>query len=98
MQQKSPFIMLALSGSILMVMLFTVLGYTPNTTALQADIVGAEVSIVSQQNPTPLSRSNGSVRTPEEILRDIQDRVKNNKPDEAKKFYDELWTTRQLQK
>lgn len=98
MQQKSPFIMLALSGSILMVMLFTVLGYTPNTTALQADIVGAEVSIAPQQNPTPILRSNGSVRTPEEILRDIQDRVKNNKPDEAKKFYDELWTTRQLQK
>lgn len=98
MQQKSPFIMLALSGSILMVMLFTVLGYTPNTTALQADIVGAEVSIAPQATPTLTSQSSTSVRTPEAILRDIQDRVKNNKPDEAKKFYDELWAARQLQK
>lgn len=98
MQQKSPFIMLALSGSILMVMLFTVLGYTPNTTALQADIVGAEVSVAPQHNPTLVSQNTTSVRTPEEILRDIQDRVKKNKPDEAKKFYDELWAARQLQK
>ena len=98
MQQKSPFIMLALSGSILMVMLFTVLGYTPNTTALQADIVGAEVSVAPQYNPTLVTQNTTSVRTPEEILRDIQDRVKKNKPDEAKKFYDELWAARQLQK
>ncbi len=98
MQQKSPFIMLALSGSILMVMLFTVLGYTPNTTALQADIVGAEVSVAPEHNPVLVSQNSVSVRTPEAILRDIQDRVKNNKPDEAKKLYDELWATRQLQK
>ena len=51
MQQKSPFIMLALSGSILLVMLFTVLGFTPSTTALQADIVGAEVNINSLGTP-----------------------------------------------
>ena len=90
--------MLALSGSILMMMLFTVLGYTPNTTALQANIVGAEVTVVPNHTLVVSGDTPVSVRTTDEILRDIQDRVKKNKPDEAKKFYDELWAVRQLQK
>ena len=93
MQQKNTFLMLALSGSVLMMMLVSVLFSVPTPSGLQASItpkkVFAEVvKPITFPQPAPLP---APTRKPEEILRIIQEYVVGNDPDAAKKLYDELY-------
>jgi len=92
MQQKNIFLMLALSGSVLMMMLVSVLFFVPTPSSLSADIT---------RDPLPRNREydvsqipSPSPRDSEEILRTIQDYVRDNDPDTAKRLYNELYVQR----
>lgn len=91
MQQKSTFLMLALSGSVLMMMLVSVLFSVPTPSGLQANIspkkVFAEVALPVNLPEKPAVPA----REPAEILSIIQEYVRGNDPDAAKKLYDELY-------
>lgn len=45
MQQRNIFLMLALSGSVLMMMLVSVLFFVPTPTSLRADITRTDIAI-----------------------------------------------------
>lgn len=92
MQQKNIFLMLALSGSVLMMMLVSVLLFVPTPSGLRTDITAAPFggrSITLAQE----DRYYGG-REPDEILQTIQSYVANNDPDAAKRLYDELYSAR----
>lgn len=96
MQQKSTFLMLALSGSVLMMMLVSVLFSVQTPEGLQANITPKKVFAETlkpakfpQTVPAPVSRD------PEEVIRIIQEYVVGNDPDSAKKLYDELYALQQ---
>lgn len=93
MQQKSTFLMLALSGSVLMMMLVSVLFSVQTPEGLQANITPKKVFAETikpvkfpQTVPAPVSS-----RDPQEVIRIIQEYVVGNDPDSAKKLYDELY-------
>lgn len=93
MQQKNTFLMLALSGSVLMMMLVSVLFSVPTPAGLQASITPKKVfsevaKPINFPQPAPVP---ATTRKPEEILRIIQEYVVGNDPDAAKKLYDELY-------
>lgn len=93
MQQKNTFLMLALSGSVLMMMLVSVLFSVPTPSGLQASIVpkkvfAESVSTSAFSQNVPLENV---TRKPEDILRIIQEYVVGNDPDTAKKLYEELY-------
>lgn len=89
MQQKNIFLMLALSGSVLMVMLVSTLLFIPNAASLQANITSdITPNQVTIQVPEEKIYSG---REPDEILKTIQEYVKDNNADAAKKLYDELY-------
>lgn len=97
MQQKNTFLMLALSGSVLMMMLVSVLFSVPTPSGLQASITPKKVFAESVRTITfpqsvPMS---APTRKPEEILRIIQEYVVGNDSDTAKKLYDELYIAQQ---
>lgn len=93
MQQKNIFLMLALSGSMLMMMLVSVLFFVPSPSGLQANISSIPiVATISQAGDLSVEeRTYYTGREPDEILRTIQEYVANNDPDTAKKLYDELY-------
>ncbi|MBP6921470.1 hypothetical protein KBB89_02920 [Candidatus Gracilibacteria bacterium] len=80
--------MLALSGSVLMMMLVSALFSVPTPTGLQASMVPNKV-FAETFKPAPISSVTS--RKPEEILNIIQEYVAGNDPDAAKKLYDELY-------
>ena len=93
MQQKNTFLMLALSGSVLMMMLVSVLFSVPTPSGLQANIMPKQVfaeTITPVTFPETVAAPVSS-RDPEEVLRIIQEYVVGNDPDSAKKLYDELY-------
>jgi hypothetical protein len=98
MQQKNIFLMLALSGSMLMMMLVSVLFFVPTPLGLQANITSippvATISQVANTGTTEeVEDKYYTGREPDEILKTIQEYVKNNDPDTAKKLYDELYSS-----
>lgn len=100
MQQKNIFLMLALSGSVLMMMLVSVLFFVPTPTSLRADISRADIAVAEPravfQNLSKKVSENVyvSTRSEDEILKTIQSYVAGNDPDTAKKLYDELYTVK----
>ncbi len=93
MQQKNTFLMLALSGSVLMMMLVSVLFSVPTPSGLQANITPKQV-FAETIKPTKFPETASvpvSSRNPEEVIRIIQEYVVGNDPDSAKKLYDELY-------
>ena len=86
MQQKNIFLMLALSGSVLMMMLVSVLFFVPTPTSLRADISRADIAVAENVYV--------STRSEDEILKTIQSYVAGNDPDTAKKLYDELYVVK----
>ena len=100
MQQKNIFLMLALSGSVLMMMLVSVLFFVPTPTSLRADISRADIAVAEPravfQNFGKKVADNVFVptRSEDEILKTIQSYVVGNDPDQAKKLYDELYVVR----
>lgn len=97
MQSKNVFLLLALSGSVLMVMLVSTLLFIPSTSSLRSDITTHRwiVDVVGktpqQTQPQELPEDN---RDTAKILGTIQQYVVNNDPDAAKKLYEELYMTR----
>jgi hypothetical protein len=87
MQQKNTFLLLALSGSMLMVMMVSTLLFLPHTDSLQANITldAAPTEPARSFFDTPIFREK-----PEDIQRAIQQAIADNRPDEAKKLYEEL--------
>jgi hypothetical protein len=84
--------MLALSGSVLMMMLVSVLFSLPTPSGLQANISPKQVFAETIKPVIPESVSAPvASRDPEEVLRIIQEYVVGNDPDSAKKLYDELY-------
>lgn len=102
MQQKNIFLMLALSGSVLMMMLVSVLFFVPTPTSLRADISRADIAVAEPraafQNLSKKITENVFVptRSEDEILKTIQTYVVGNDPDTAKKLYDELYAVRNI--
>lgn len=93
MQQKNIFLLLALSGSVLMVMLVSTLLFIPNTASLQANITSDRTANqVTVQAPEEKIYTG---REPDEIIKTIQQYVQDNNPDAAKKLYDELYMAHQ---
>lgn len=92
MQQKSTFLMLALSGSVLMMMLVSVLFSVQTPEGLQANITPKKV-FAETIKPVkfPQTVSAPVSRDPQEVIRIIQEYVVGNDPDSAKKLYDELY-------
>lgn len=80
--------MLALSGSVLMMMLVSVLLFVPTPSGLQANITSIPLTPVSSQTEEKYYTG----RDPDEILKTIQEYVQSNDPDAAKKLYDELYS------
>lgn len=89
MQQKNIFLLLALSGSVLMMMLVSVLFFVPTPSYLQADMT-RELTVPTVKLEAPVDRFY-SGRETDEILQTIQEYVRDNDPDAAKKLYDELY-------
>ncbi len=89
MQQKNIFLLLALSGSVLMMMLVSVLFFVPTPSSLQANI-SRDFTAPTVKIQSPVERFY-SGREPDEILQTIQAYVRDNDPDAAKKLYDELY-------
>lgn len=102
MQQKNIFLMLALSGSVLMMMLVSVLFFVPTPTSLRADISRADIAVAEPravfQNLSKKVAENVFIptRNEDEILKTIQTYVVGNDPDTAKKLYDELYAVRNI--
>lgn len=90
MQQKNIFLMLALSGSVLMMMLVSVLFFVPTPSGLQANITSVPVGSAATRDGAYYSG-----RDPDEILKTIQEYVQSNDPDAAKKLYNELYSAEQ---
>jgi hypothetical protein len=96
MQPKNTFLMLALSGSILMMMLVSVLFSMPTPWGLQANISPKQVyaetirPIMHEIGAFPVSSQDS-----EEVLRIIQEYVVGNDVDSAKKLYNELYASEQ---
>ena len=90
--------MLALSGSVLMVMLVSTLLFIPHVNNLQADItspvVVAQVPQTHESVQAPEEKFS-STEDPQEIMKMIQDYVRKNNPDAAKKLYDQLYAMRE---
>jgi|GEM_PF-1231669 len=89
--------MLALSGSMLMMMLVSVLFFVPSPSGLQANIssipIAATISQAGEADDIDrVADKYYAGREPDEILRTIQEYVANNDPDTAKKLYDELYS------
>ncbi len=103
MQQRNIFLMLALSGSVLMMMLVSVLFFVPTPTSLRADITRTDIAIAEPravfQNITQKVSESAAipVRSEAEILKTIQSYVAGNDADTAKKLYDELYTLKNIQ-
>jgi len=96
-QEKSIFLMLALSGSVLMVMLVSTLLFVPRVNSLQADITSPTVVMQIPQKEESAQTSDmklASAEDPEEIIKMIHEYVRKNNPDAAKKLYDELYTVK----
>lgn len=95
MQQKNIFLMLALSGSVLMMMLVSVLFFVPSPTHLRADL-----SQLPKLNPLPIESHFPDVveegtyikNDAEKVLKTIQEYVRDNDPDSAKRLYNELYS------
>ncbi len=99
-QEKSIFLMLALSGSVLMVMLVSTLLFIPRVNNLQADITAPIVVAKAPQvhESTQITDEKfSSAQDPEEIVKMIQDYVRKNDPDAAKKLYDQLYAMREAE-
>ncbi len=100
MQQRNIFLMLALSGSVLMMMLVSVLFFVPTPTSLRADISRTDIAIAEPramfQNVAQKVSESTTIptRSEDEILKTIQSYVAGNDPDAAKKLYDELYTVK----
>lgn len=93
MQQKNIFLLLALSGSVLMVMLVSTLLFIPHSASLQANITAdPSANQVTVQVPEEKFYQG---REPDEILKTIQQYVQDNNPDAAKKLYEELYMAHQ---
>ena len=93
MQHKNIFLLLALSGSVLMVMLVSTLLFIPHTSSLQANITAVPTVKEPEIREAQLSDDKFYPhREPDEILKTIQQYVENNDPDAAKRLYDELYT------
>jgi hypothetical protein len=92
MQQKNIFLMLALSGSVLMMMLVSVLFFVPTPSSLSADITGDPLPRIHEYTLPQIPSQ--SPRDSEEILRTIQNYVRDNDPDTAKRLYNELYAQR----
>ena len=82
--------MLALSGSVLMMMLVSILFFVPAPSSLRADIT-ADLTPHGVTIQIPENKYY-SGREPDEILKTIQEYVQGNDPDTAKKLYDELYS------
>lgn len=98
---NSP-ILISLSGSILLVMLVSTLGIVPSSTMLRADI-SAPISTLEKPEQEKVTYRDVvsemfTARSPEEIRAEIAVKVSENKPDEAKKLYDELYMVEKYQK
>ena len=91
MQQKNIFLLLALSGSVLMVMLVSTLLFIPHTASLQANMTLDAAPDFDTQAPTQKMYQG---REPDEIMQTIQKYVENNDPDTAKRLYEELYSSR----
>lgn len=87
MQQKNIFLMLALSGSVLMMMLVSVLFFVPTPSGLQASITSVPPVVTAARDGSYYTG-----RDPDEILQTIQEYVQSNDPDAAKKLYNELYS------
>lgn len=90
--------MLALSGSVLMVMLVSTLLFIPRVNNLQADITSPVVVAQTVQTHDIAQASEekfSSAQDPDEIVKMIQDYVRKNNPDAAKKLYDQLYVMRE---
>jgi len=87
MQQKNIFLLLALSGSVLMMMMVSVLFFVPTPSSLSADISRQYFP----RSPYDEKIQITSRRDAETILQTIQTYVRDNDPDTAKKLYDELY-------
>lgn len=100
MQQRNIFLMLALSGSVLMMMLVSVLFFVPTPTSLRADITRTDIAIAEPraafQNVAKKVVESTTIpsQNEEEILKTIQSYVAGNDPDTAKKLYDELYAVK----
>ena len=92
MLEKNMFLLLALSGSVLMVMLVSTLLFIPQTTSLQANVTGD-----MSKNSAPLYSGDKFYegREPDQILKIIQEYVQDNDPETAKQLYEELSNVRQ---
>jgi hypothetical protein len=89
MQQKNIFLLLALSWSVLMMMLVSVLLFVPTPSMLSADISAG----YTPDNSHILQKNDISPEVEREvILKTIQNYVENNDPDAAKMLYNELYT------
>ena len=92
--------MLALSGSVLMMMLVSVLFFVPTPTSLRADISRTDIAIAEPRavfqkvTQKALEGTTIPTRSEEEILKTIQSYVIGNDPDTAKKLYDELYVVK----
>ena len=83
--------MLALSGSVLMVMLVSTLLFIPKVNNLQADITQVQASVDVPQAPEQIFYA---AHDPDEIIKMIREYVEKNDADTAKKLYDELYTVK----
>lgn len=92
--------MLALSGSVLMVMLVSTLLFVPRVNSLQADITSPTVVMQIPQKEESAQTSDmklASAEDPEEIIKMIHEYVRKNNPDAAKKLYDQLYAIREIE-
>lgn len=102
-QAKNISILLALGGSILMVMLVSVLFFVPTPSSLRADITAPSLtssvlSVTDKNVSDPVQVTDESIdpnqfydyKESEETLKAIQEFVEKNDPDTAKKLYDAL--------
>ena len=84
--------MLALSGSVLMVMLVSTLLFIPKVNNLQADIIQVQASVDVPVAPEQIFYA---AHDPDEIIKMIREYVEKNDADTAKKLYDELYAVQQ---
>lgn len=84
--------MLALSGSVLMVMLVSTLLFIPKVNNLQADITQMQASVNVAEIP---EQKFYSAHDADEIIKMIREYVAKNDADTAKKLYDELYAVHQ---